>query len=257
MSETKSWVFDVDDMRGNPSVEQGVAGICSRSNMMNVDQQKFQQHLSLTEPLLDESLDIDPNVLSRRDQDEDEVLCCRCNGFGLRLSPFLLLLIFIYVNLLNYVDRGLVNGVLPTYCVKCPDQNSSIECSSHRSCMWDRAQGTVLVDSKDVNFLTESQFYEGICGFNQSVRPQLGIAGSFHLNETEQVSICKPPRCNPTAKYLIAAAQGILAGAFMGGYCVFSPIFAYLSSFRSPFKLMALGTKCVCIMLSLQGPQQF
>jgi hypothetical protein len=31
--------------------------------------------------------------------------CCVLDGFGLRLSPFLLLLIFIYCNLLNFVDR--------------------------------------------------------------------------------------------------------------------------------------------------------
>jgi hypothetical protein len=31
--------------------------------------------------------------------------CCALDGIGLRLSPFLLLLIFIYCNLLNFVDR--------------------------------------------------------------------------------------------------------------------------------------------------------
>jgi hypothetical protein len=38
-----------------------------------------------------------------------------------------------------------------------------------------------------------------------------------------------------------AALCFFLAGAFMGGYCIFSPIFAQLSTTYAPFKLMAIG----------------
>ena len=56
--------------------------------------------------------------------------------FGIHLSPGILLLVFVYANLLNYVDRGLVAGVLPTYCVACTKLENRTGCSSHHSCEW-------------------------------------------------------------------------------------------------------------------------
>ncbi|EKX36797.1 hypothetical protein GUITHDRAFT_40681, partial [Guillardia theta CCMP2712] len=98
-----------------------------------------------------------------------------------------LLAVFIYVNLLNYMDRGIVNG---------------------------RGGGGS----------------NGTCNFNASVVPRRGIAGSFHINET---------------------AQGVLAGSFMGGYCIFSPIFAHLSTIHAPFRLMGLGLTAWCVACAL------
>jgi MFS family permease len=46
-------------------------------------------------------------------------------------------------------------------------------------------------------------------------------------------------------------AQGVIAGSFMGGYCVFSPIFAYLSTVFKPFTLMGLGLAAWCIACAL------
>ena len=119
----------------------------------------------------------------------------------MHLQPALLLLIFVYANLLNYVDRGLIAGVLPTYCVACQNLANSTGCMEHRSCEW--------IDGPNAT-----------CTFNQTVEPQYGIGGTFDIGETE---------------------QGILAGAFMGGYCLFSPIFAHLASVHPPFKLMSIG----------------
>jgi hypothetical protein len=39
------------------------------------------------------------------DETSHNVACCVLDGFGLKLSSFLLLLIFIYCNLLNFIDR--------------------------------------------------------------------------------------------------------------------------------------------------------
>ena len=77
-------------------------------------------------------------------------------------------------------------GSLPQYCVNCPDNPTAIDCESQRSCMWHNWTG--------------SNFTDGNCSFNPEVTPQMGIGGSMGVNQT---------------------AQGVLAGAFMGGYCVF------------------------------------
>jgi hypothetical protein len=41
--------------------------------------------------------------------------------------------------------RGLVAGVLPTYCVSCTDLISADNCQSHRSCEWDISVRDTLV----------------------------------------------------------------------------------------------------------------
>ena len=41
-------------------------------------------------------------------------------------------------------------------------------------------------------------------------------------------------------KLIVMCLRGV-AGAFMGGYCIFSPVFAELSTKYAPFKLMAIG----------------
>jgi hypothetical protein len=125
--------IEEDDMRGNPS-----DGLFISDKEKSAFDRFKRPDAGLTAPLLDTIAKSDGEIKSDVDEEKDgDIICCRCSGFGCQLSPFLLLLVFIYVNLLNYIDRGLVNGVLPTYCVNCPDQNSSIECNIHRSCMWD------------------------------------------------------------------------------------------------------------------------
>jgi hypothetical protein len=126
------------------------------------------------------------------------VAMCAAERGGIRLSPCVLVSIFIYCNMLNYVDRGLVNGTLPEYCVDCRTKPDELSCRKENSCDWQT----------------------NACAFNTSVVPRLGIGGSFGIKET---------------------AQGVVAGSFMGGYCVFSPIFAYLSTVYKPFTLMGLG----------------
>ena len=60
----------------------------------------------------------------------------------------------------------------------------------------------------------------------------MGIGGSMGVNQT---------------------AQGVLAGAFMGGYCVFSPVFAYLASTdMAPFSLVGTGLS-VWLVAALLG----
>jgi hypothetical protein len=127
-------------MRGNPS-----DNICISDKERSAFDRFQRPDGGLSVPLLDTIADIDSGLTPDIDEDKGgDITCCRCRGFGCQLSPFLLLLVFIYVNLLNYIDRGLVNGVLPTYCVNCPDQNSSIDCSTHRSCMWDSETGKII-----------------------------------------------------------------------------------------------------------------
>ena len=186
MQSPKHWALEIEDMRGNPSDE--ISAQQYSGGILSFEHRKVP-HESLTEPLLEDFAHTTDRDLSSNKDEDGSFACCRCSGFGMHLSPFLLLLVFIYVNLLNYIDRGLVNGVLPTYCVNCPDQNSSMDCSSHRSCAWDQTAGT-LHDDSNLFFLAIQSFTtasSGLCGFNTSVRPQMGIAGSFHLNETEQV----------------------------------------------------------------------
>ena len=122
--------------------------------------------------------------LDREINDEEgvqTVAWCTVQGCGVQLSPLLLLLLFIYVNLLNYIDRGLVNGVLPKYCINCPDRADQLACELQPSCAWDPTARGVI------NFSNASS--AGACTFNSSVRPQLGIGGSFGINETEQVDV--------------------------------------------------------------------
>lgn len=83
----------------------------------------------------------------------DDESCCMRVDVGIRLSPFILLLLFIYVNLLNYVDRGLVAGVLPTYCVSCPSLMNNTECGGHRSCEWETVVRIVPCSSRCLFFL--------------------------------------------------------------------------------------------------------
>jgi len=147
--------------------------------------------------------------------DEAGTGCCAVERRGLRLSPWALVGIFIYVNLLNYVDRGLVNGMLPKYCVNCNTRPDEDTCAATVSCEW-RANATSPAASS--------------CAFNSSVVPRFGIGGSLGLKET---------------------AQGVIAGSFMGGYCVFSPIFAYLSTVYKPFTLMGLGLSAWCLACGL------
>jgi hypothetical protein len=139
MQAPKQWALEiVEDMRGNPTDENRLQPVTVGPHIVESRQS------TLREPLLQEFADANQTLPSNKDDDNDddnEVACCRCTGFGLQLSPFVLLLIFIYVNLLNYIDRGLVNGVLPTFCVNCPDQNKSIECLAHRSCAWNQSTG--------------------------------------------------------------------------------------------------------------------
>ena len=109
-------------------------------------------------------------------------------------------------------------GSLPQYCVNCPDNPTAIDCESQRSCMWHNWTG--------------SNFTDGNCSFNPEVTPQMGIGGSMGVNQT---------------------AQGVLAGAFMGGYCVFSPVFAYLASTdMAPFSLVGTGLS-VWLVAALLG----
>lgn len=146
-----------------------------------------------------------------------ETGCCSMERGGLRLSSWVLVSIFIYINLLNYVDRGLVNGMLPKYCVNCLTKMDKNSCATTASCEW-RVNATA---SATVN---------ATCAFNTSVVPRLGIGGSLNIKET---------------------AQGVIAGSFMGGYCVFSPIFAYLSTVYKPFTLMGLGLTAWCVACAL------
>ena len=87
----------------------------------------------------------------------------------MRLSSWALVSIFIYVNLLNYVDRGLVNGMLPEYCVNCLTKTDAPGCRGAVSCEWHAGNGTG----------------NGTCAFNASVTPRLGIGGSLHINVCE------------------------------------------------------------------------
>jgi len=140
---------------------------------------------------------------------DTEKMCCTLERRGLRLSPWLLVCIFIYCNLLNYVDRGLVNGMLPHYCVDCLSRTDAESCGETTSCNW-------LANTTG----------NATCGFNASVTPRLGIGGSFRIKET---------------------SQGIIAGSFMVGYCISSPIFAYLCTVYNPFTLMGLGLSAWCL----------
>ncbi|KAJ1471855.1 major facilitator superfamily domain-containing protein [Baffinella frigidus] len=135
--------------------------------------------------------------------------CCR-----IHLSPKVLLAVFIYANLLNYIDRGLVMGALPEFCVNCVDEHIFSDCAAQRSCLWTNVTlGTVGSAAGNGS--------DGDCTFDPEVAPNMGIGGSMGVNQT---------------------AQGVLAGAFMGGYCVFSPIFAYLASTDiSPFSIVGTG----------------
>ena len=141
--------------------------------------------------------------------------CCAVERGGLRLSPWALVGIFIYVNLLNYVDRGLVNGMLPEYCVDCIARTDEDSCVAVNSCEWHHNATSAGGAS---------------CTFNASVVPRFGIGGSLNIKE---------------------AAQGVIAGSFMGGYCIFSPIFAYLSTVYKPFMLMGLGLSAWCFACGL------
>jgi hypothetical protein len=140
--------------------------------------------------------------------------CFALERRGIRLSSWTLLTLFIYCNLLNYVDRGLVNGMLPQYCVNCQTRTDAQGCRAMASCEWRAGNATG----------------NATCAFNASVLPRLGIGGSLKIKET---------------------AQGVIAGSFMGGYCVFSPIFAYLSTLYKPFNLMGLGLSAWCIACAL------
>ena len=131
-------------------------------------------------------------------------------GAGRKLPPWLLVAIFIYCNLLNYVDRGIVNAMLPQYCVDCRAQPDAESCNAVALCDW--------------------QASAAACGFNSSVVPRRGIGGTLQVNKTD---------------------QGVIAGSFMGGYCVFSPIFAYLSTVHKPFTLMGLGLLAWCAACGL------
>ena len=144
----------------------------------------------------------------------DGFWCFALERRGIRLSSWTLLTIFIYCNLLNYVDRGLVNGMLPQYCVNCQTRTDAQGCRAMASCEWRAGNATG----------------NATCAFNASVLPRLGIGGSLKIKET---------------------AQGVIAGSFMGGYCVFSPIFAYLSTLYKPFNLMGLGLSAWCIACAL------
>ena len=136
--------------------------------------------------------------------------CCAMGRGGWKLPPWLLVAIFIYCNLLNYVDRGIVNAMLPQYCVDCRAQLDAESCNADALCEW--------------------QTSAAACGFNSSVVPRRGIGGSLQVNKTD---------------------QGVIAGSFMGGYCVFSPIFAYLSTVHKPFTLMGLGLLAWCAACGL------
>ena len=137
-------------MRGNP-----IDGFLLSDKECSAFDRFQRPDATLTAPLLSTIADINSGISSDLVEDNDGgITCCRCSGFGCQLSPFLLLLVFIYVNLLNYVDRGLVNGVLPTYCVNCPHQNSSIECSTQRSCMWETDTSKIsIVSIRFVQFM--------------------------------------------------------------------------------------------------------
>jgi hypothetical protein len=146
--------------------------------------------------------------------DVDGFWCFALERRGIRLSSWALVTIFIYCNLLNYLDRGLVNGMLPQYCVNCQTRTDAQGCRAMVSCEWRAGNATG----------------NSTCAFNASVPPRLGIGGSLKIKET---------------------AQGVIAGSFMGGYCVFSPIFAYLSTLYKPFNLMGLGLSAWCIACAL------
>jgi len=99
----------------------------------------------------------------------DGVWCFAVERRGVRLSSWALVSIFIYVNLLNYVDRGLVNGMLPEYCVNCLTKTDAPGCRGAVSCEWHAGNGTG----------------NGTCAFNASVTPRLGIGGSLHIKVCE------------------------------------------------------------------------
>lgn len=65
-------------------------------------------------------------------EQEAPVRCCVREGWGVKLSPWVVLVVFVYCNMLNYIDRGLVNGVLPKYCVNCPDRQLETACNASR-----------------------------------------------------------------------------------------------------------------------------
>lgn len=54
-------------------------------------------------------------------------------------------------------------------------------------------------------------------------------------------------------------AQGVLGGAFMGGYALFSPIFGHLVQYHPPFLLMTvgLGTWVVSTLLASASSSSF
>ena len=99
--------------------------------------------------------------------------------------------------------------------VNCVDEHLVLDCEAQRSCVWTNHTG--LVGDAPGNSS------DAACKFNPEVEPNMGIGGTMGVNQT---------------------AQGVLAGAFMGGYCVFSPIFAYLASTDiSPFSIVGVGAR--------------
>lgn len=129
---------------------------------------------------------------------------------GIKLSPATLVATFTMVNMLNYMDRGLVNGVLPHL-----GEDFQVCFAPHTaSC----AMHSARMDTCLSHGLTAPMHL-----VEKRLLSEVGAASRGFLLEVPT----ERSRASPGMQ-VSKTSLGLLTGTFMAGYCVLSPIFAHV-----------------------------
>eukprot|EP01029_Cantina_marsupialis_P011987 TRINITY_DN264_c0_g1_i4.p1 TRINITY_DN264_c0_g1~~TRINITY_DN264_c0_g1_i4.p1 ORF type:complete len:540 (-),score=139.27 TRINITY_DN264_c0_g1_i4:377-1996(-) len=141
------------------------------------------------------------------------------------LTPKFLMIAIILVNLVNYMDRGILNGITPNLVCRC-------SCGANDS----DHSGNIETCCANKDFMVTITDPHPIC-----VGP-----GDVHepLDASCQCKDGKDPTCiTHCASFgpLDRSTAGMLVGAFMGGYIIASPVFAQLIQRILPFQAVGMG----------------